>query len=75
MDRKPFPPPLMATSDIADWAEVGDSVVCNWANRDESFPKPAMHVARGRTPLYRRYEVISYVRARKARSLAGKVHN
>lgn len=54
---------LIAPSDIAQILMVVPSAVSNWINRHENFPAPVAVVAKGKTSLWIKSEVIAWYRS------------
>lgn len=58
---------IVTASDIARLLGVGNSAVSNWLHRPRktaggraAFPAPFTHVNHGKTPLYRKSEIVSW---------------
>lgn len=51
---------IVSTADIARICGVSTSAVSNWRTRHETFPAPFTSIANGRTPLFRKREVVKW---------------
>lgn len=71
MNRRVDPDELVSAADIADIFAVGAPAVSNWLKRHADFPNPVALVARGRTYLWLRSDVVRWYANRYPKGVEG----